>query len=130
MLMCVCLSLLPLGSRHQRGQTLTHQCRVRVVDAEHPLVIGERPLKERDRLSCPGPHPGRRSQQLFLDFKVFGWSMPSTRSMVGEGALDAAGSPRPSGPRARRRWRGCSGSEGVGVVGAQEPFAVGEGALV
>ena len=53
MLMCVYLPLLRLGLPTSAAKILTHHFRGRVVGAQHPLAVGERPLKQRDRLGRP-----------------------------------------------------------------------------
>lgn len=44
---------MPLRLALHGSQTLPHRFRVRVISAEYPLAVGERPLKHPDRLGAP-----------------------------------------------------------------------------
>ena len=112
------------------GEVVARGQGVGVVGAQDPLAVGQGLLVQRDRLAQVRPPPGRRRRGCCARPGCRGGRRPAP-------ARGRRGSARSSGiarPRSPRRLVGVgevvARGQGVGVVGAQHPLAVGEGLLV
>ena len=101
---------------------------VGVVGAEDPLAVGEGLLEQRDRLGQVARPPGRRRRGCCGSSGCRG-GRGRGPARGRRGSARTAGSPRPDRPAASvGGGEVVAGGQGVGVVGAEDPLAVGEGA--